>query len=94
MYNSPPTLELKTDGIHNFMNIGIRQMEPIAGLTLQILRLWATPDSNTENGLKYELVTDQCPETVGEYQGINYKIFIMVSMLTNRGFNILSFTFW
>jgi len=74
MYNSPPTLELKTEnGNHNFMNIGIRQIEPISGLTIQILRMWATPDSNTENRINYQLVTDQCPETVGQFSGENYK---------------------
>lgn len=76
MYNSPPTLELLNN--RNYMFVGIRHIEPIGGVTLQIIKMWATPDSTADNAIKYQLVTDQCTGTVGKDEGWSYKSYLKI----------------
>ena len=60
MYNEPPTFEIPNSPV-SYMYVGIRHVEPLVGVNLQILSLWATPDSDPSNFEKYQLVQDQCP---------------------------------
>ena len=50
-------------------------MEPLPGVNIQILRLWATPDENFENVEFYPLVNQQCPGEVCNSEGTCNNIF-------------------
>jgi len=75
MFNSPPELEVGTNQNPNWMYVGIRHMEPLSGVNIQILRLWATPDDNYENVEFYNLVDQQCPGEVCNALGSCNNIF-------------------
>lgn len=65
MYQKPPffDLGLNPDEL-NYMYIAIRHLQPFPGASVQVLRLWGTPTADQDDINFYEIVADQCKQSV------------------------------
>jgi len=48
------------------MFIAIRHLQPFAGASVQVLRLWGTPTADQGDSTFYEIVVDQCKQWVND----------------------------
>jgi hypothetical protein len=69
------------------MFIAIRHLQPFAGASVQVLRLWGTPTADQGDSTFYEIVVDQCKQWVNdnptfEMDGFSWKIQLFVRNLT------------
>jgi len=61
-YNSPPRLELR-QGSTEYLHVGLIYQDANNDGTLQVLKLWATPDEQIENPTHHVIVDEECIST-------------------------------